>query len=102
MAFKKTVENFVCEHCGHENIGSGFTNHCEKCLWSKHVDVDPGDREEKCGGMMEPVEVGVKNSEYRILNRCQKCGFGRWAPLLPNDDYAVALAIAKKRGDTLQ
>ena len=51
---------------------------------------------------MEPVEVGVKNSEYRILNRCQKCGFGRWAPLLPNDDYAVALAIAKKRGDTLQ
>ena len=24
--------------------GNGYTNHCPKCLWSKHVDINPGDR----------------------------------------------------------
>ena len=99
MTFKKTVENFVCQHCGHENIGSGFTNHCEKCLWSKHVDVDPGDREATCGGMMEVIEYGIRNKEYRIKHKCNKCGFERWAPVLPHDNFEALLVISKKQAD---
>lgn len=102
MAFKKTVENFVCEKCGHSNVGNGFTDHCSKCLWSKHVDINPGDRKEKCGGMMEPVETGEKNGEFRVKNKCQKCGFERWSKILPDDNFEIATAVAKKRGDILQ
>lgn len=102
MSFKKTVENFVCEHCGRDNVGTGFTNHCEQCLWSKHVDVDPGDRKAACGGMMEPIDIEVKNSEYRIVNRCQTCGFKRPSPILPNDNFEVAVAMQKKKGDQLR
>jgi hypothetical protein len=104
MSFKKTVENFICEHCGHENIGSGFTDHCEKCLWSKHVDIDPGDRAESCAGMMEPVEIQARSSkhEIRIKNKCLVCGFERWAPLLASDDFEQVLLISKKNEDSLR
>lgn len=101
MTFKKKVENFTCEHCGHHNIGDGFTDHCEKCLWSKHVDIDPGDRKEPCQGLMEPWDVEKRGKIYRIISRCQKCGFLRPSPILPNDDFNVALHIRKKRGDSL-
>ena len=53
-SFQRRIENFVCEHCGEKVIGDGYTNHCPKCLWSKHVDVNPGDRMAHCGGMMKP------------------------------------------------
>ncbi|MBR6751902.1 MAG: RNHCP domain-containing protein, partial [Alphaproteobacteria bacterium] len=42
--FVKRVENFTCAHCGAEVFGNGYTNHCPKCLWSRHVDNNPGDR----------------------------------------------------------
>ena len=55
--FTKRVEDFICEKCGTKNVGTGFTNHCFKCLWSKHVDINPGDRAESCQGMMEPFKI---------------------------------------------
>lgn len=97
MSFKKTIENFKCEHCSHENVGSGFTDHCKKCLWSKHVDVDPGDREATCWGMMKPIESEVKSAKNRIKNKCLKCGFERFAPILTGDNFDEVLAINKKR-----
>lgn len=72
--FKKQREDFVCENCGQKVIGNGFTNHCPLCLWSKHVDIFPGDRQEVCGGMMEPQAAIYKNSEWRIIHRCRRCG----------------------------
>jgi hypothetical protein len=93
MTFKKTKENFICEHCREGNIGNGFTNHCKKCLWSKHVDIDPGDRLAICGGMMEPVEIGMTNKEYRILHQCVKCGFDRASAVNPDDNFDKVLKI---------
>jgi hypothetical protein len=51
--FQKTVEDFVCEHCGHPVAGNGYTNHCSQCLWSKHVDDNSG--------------ICVESSFYKIL-----------------------------------
>ena len=102
MSFTKTIENFICEHCGHKNTGSGFTDHCERCLWSKHVDIDPGDRAQSCGGMMEPVETETKNTGLRLKNKCVKCGFERWAPLLSQDNFDAVLAVSKKMEDLLR
>jgi len=94
MTFKRTKEDFVCENCKHQNIGNGFTDHCEKCLWSKHVDMDPGDRAEGCRGMMKPIETRLVGKELRVRNKCVACRFERWAPILSNDDSDTALALS--------
>ena len=52
-------DTFTCKVCGRlctpENAGSDHRNHCPNCLSSLHVDIEPGDRESDCGGIMEPV-----------------------------------------------
>jgi hypothetical protein len=96
MAFKRTKEDFVCERCGFNVAGSGYTNHCPKCLWSKHVDVDPGDRAETCGGMMEPVAVEGTVARYRLVHRCKKCRVERRVDVSPSDDTETLLALAGK------
>ena len=92
--FQKTVEDFVCEHCGAAVSGNGYTNHCPKCLWSKHVDKNPGDRAETCGGMMEPVSVSKKAEEYVLLQRCGVCGFERKNKMEKGDNFEVLLPIS--------
>lgn len=72
--FQRKPEDFICEKCGFVNVGDGYTNHCRECLWSKHVDINPGDRAEKCCGLMEPVELQNSGDVFYILHRCIKCG----------------------------
>ena len=73
--FQRRIEDFICEKCGKKVKGKGYTDHCPECLWSKHVDINPGDRKSKCGGSMEPISVEVKNDKYIIYYHCIKCGF---------------------------
>jgi len=73
--FQKRTEDFMCEYCGVAVMGSGYTNHCPRCLWSKHVDVNPGDRAQSCGGMMEPSRIESRSGEFTIIHQCRKCGF---------------------------
>jgi hypothetical protein len=77
LTFIKNTENFICEHCNAEVIGNGYTNHCPKCLWSKHVDVNPGDRASICGGMMEPISLVQEKGEFILTNKCEKCGYSK-------------------------
>lgn len=74
--FKRVVENFVCENCGENVIGDGYTDHCPKCLWGKHVDLEiPGDRESDCKGLMKPIEAKLQTSNFKftIKYKCTKC-----------------------------
>ncbi len=97
--FKKKIEDFICEYCGKKNTGSGFTNHCSQCLWSKHVDIDPGDREGNCGGLMEPIDVEKHGNDYRIVHKCLKCGFLRPNPVTKQDDFNAVLAVSQKAAE---
>jgi hypothetical protein len=74
MAFIKKEEKFVCGRCGKSVQGDGYTNHCPECLWSRHVDNDPGDRKNTCRGMMEPVGADQKSGEMVLIHRCTLCG----------------------------
>lgn len=74
MVFIKKQENFICENCGKKVIGDGYTNHCPKCLWSKHMDIDPGDRASNCKSMMKPISVNVAGGKFSITHQCVKCG----------------------------
>lgn len=94
--FTKKVENFICENCGKSVIGNGYTNHCPFCLYSKHVDINPGDRSCACGGLMKPIEIQQKNGEFVILHKCIKCGFERKNKVQENDDINKIIEISKK------
>ena len=94
--FTKTEENFVCENCGTVVNGNGYTNHCPSCLFSKHVDVNPGDRQCECKGLMEPIDVLQKKGEYVIVHKCSKCGFERRNKFSENDSFNSLLEIIKK------
>ena len=94
--FQKKQEDFVCEHCGKDVKGNGFTNHCPQCLWSKHVDTHPGDRAAGCGGMMEPINVIHETKEYHLIHKCLKCGHEKKNKVSPEDDFEKVVAISKK------
>lgn len=75
--FTKIDEEFICENCGEEvkPLVYSCRNHCPKCLHSKHVDVNPGDRAEECHGDLEPIGVELDSKKgYVIIFRCKKCG----------------------------
>lgn len=95
--FQRTKENFSCENCGFTVNGTGYTNHCPQCLWSKHVDVNPGDRAAECQGLMPPVSVETKKGDYRILHRCVTCGHERWNKAAKEDEFEVILQIAAEK-----
>ena len=84
--FIKKIEDFRCENCGHQVKGNGYTNHCPKCLWSKHVDINPGDRQNECGGVMEPEEAFFQNGNWFVMHKCQKCGDQKKIKLKENDN----------------
>ena len=92
--FTKTTENFTCAHCGADVLGNGYTNHCPKCLWSRHVDNNPGDRQSDCGGMMRPISVEQKNSKFVITHQCEKCGKVIKQHTSENDDIDTIIAIS--------
>ena len=83
--FTRTIEDFICEGCEALVTGNGYTNHCPKCLWSKHVDINPGDRSAHCGGMMKPIKVELKHGVPQLLHRCIKCGLTRRQSADPAD-----------------
>ena len=69
---------FTCHHCGCEVlplVSGGFRSHCPECLWSRHVDVLPGDRSSSCGGLMPPVSVERVHDTWYAVHRCEDCGF---------------------------
>jgi len=92
--FIRKKEDFVCEHCGAEVSGNGYTNHCPKCLWSRHVDIFPGDRASDCGGMMRPVDVEMKRKKYVITHRCEECGYEKRNEAAEEDDFDQLLWFA--------
>ena len=75
--FTKNDNSFVCEHCGREvqPLGYSSRNHCPFCLWSKHLDINPGDRASECQGLMEPISAEPDPKKgYVIIHKCTKCG----------------------------
>ena len=78
MSRRKENTGFICENCGREVLpvtDGSYRNHCPFCLYSKHVDVVLGDREERCGGLMKPVGLIYKSGKgFQLVHRCLKCG----------------------------
>lgn len=86
--FTKINESFPCANCGFVVPVSASTcrDHCPKCLFSLHVDVNPGDRAANCGGLLKPVGYDSHSKKgYMILYVCEKCGEKRTTRFLESD-----------------
>ena len=93
--FQRNIEDFICEHCGASVIGNGYTNHCPRCLWSKHVDSYPGDRAEECGGPMEPVRAEKSRHDWTLFHKCLKCHEIRKVKINLNDNFEKLIEVAE-------
>ncbi len=93
--FKKVIENFKCENCGKFVKGDGYTNHCPKCLWSKHVDIEPGDRRSHCEGLMRPKDYSYTSSDKWLIHKCVVCGLEKKNKLSERDDINILIKMFK-------
>ena len=73
--FNMIDENFICENCNQEVKKLNYTarDHCPNCLYSKHLDINPGDRLNECQGLMKPIGIEKYKDTYKIIYKCLKC-----------------------------
>jgi hypothetical protein len=95
--FQRKIEDFTCGNCGAKVKGNGYTNHCPVCLWSKHVDINPGDRAAECGGLMKPIDIELKKGQYTIVQKCQKCGHIRKNKVAKEDSMDKVAEISHNK-----
>ena len=73
--FNMIDEEFICENCHARVSKLGYTarDHCNFCLYSKHVDIMPGDRKNTCQGLLIPIGIEKFKDTYKIIYQCDKC-----------------------------
>ena len=96
--FKVIDEEFVCENCGKKvpKLGYSCRNHCPFCLYSKHVDIEPGDRAQSCHGLLEPIGIEKNKKGYIIIFKCKKCGEIRKNKIAEDDDMDKIIELSAK------
>lgn len=94
--FERKVEDFTCDNCETFVVGNGYTDHCPNCLYSKHVDINPGDRKNSCHGIMKPIAAEVRKDDYKIHYECEKCGEKHKVKSAPEDNFDVIIELIKK------
>lgn len=97
--FLKNDKGFVCKNCG-ANVGKlSYTSrdHCNKCLYSLHVDITPGDRANSCLGLLVPINVLQTSKKGKVIvYRCSKCGTEVKNIVADDDDINEIYNIVKK------
>ena len=97
--FNMIDEEFICENCLKKvnKLEYSARDHCPFCLYSKHVDINPGDRANKCNGMLMPIEIEKFKNTYKIIYKCEKCGLQHKNVMATDDniDKIIELSIKK-------
>lgn len=73
--FTKNDDSFICENCNKEvkELNYSSRDHCNYCLYSKHVDINPGDRQNTCRGLLKPIGIEKYKDTYKIIYECERC-----------------------------
>lgn len=96
--FTEIDEEFICENCGNKvpKLGYSCRNHCPCCLHSKHIDINPGDRAEKCGGILVPIGVELNSKKgYIIIFKCKKCGTIKRNKAAEDDNMEMIIKLTR-------
>lgn len=96
--FNMIDENFTCEKCGKnvDKLNYSARDHCPFCLYSKHVDINPGDRQNTCKGMLKPIDIEKYKDTFKIIYECEKCGIIHKNIMAKDDDMNVIIEISKR------
>ncbi len=99
--FTHNNDEFVCEVCGAKNPPAVKTcrNHCYKCLCSKHVDINPGDRAATCHGVLNPIGIDLKGDGTmdRIVFKCKTCNQVSRNKIAEDDDRDALFEVFGKQ-----
>lgn len=95
--FNEIDEGFICENCQKKVEPTGYTSrdHCPYCLYSKHVDINPGDRKNECCGLLKPIGIEKFKDTYKIIYRCEKCHQEHKNIIAKDDDMTEIIKISQ-------
>ena len=93
--FTEIDEEFICENCNRNVPKLNYTarDHCPFCLYSKHVDINPGDRSNKCQGLLKPIGIEKYKNTYKIIYKCSKCGQLHKNIIATDDDFDIIIKL---------
>ncbi len=96
--FNMLDEGFICINCGKkvEKLNYTARDHCNYCLYSVHVDINPGDRKNECKGLLIPIDIEKFKNTYKIIYRCEKCGQIHKNIMAADDDMNKIIEISTK------
>ena len=94
--FTMIDEMFICENCGCNVPALNYTarDHCPNCLYSKHVDIMPGDRLNACKGLLAPIGIEKYKNTYKIIYKCLKCGQIHKNIMANDDNYDLIIKLS--------
>ena len=90
-------ENFTCENCYKQVEKLNYTarDHCPYCLYSKHLDINPGDRLNNCKGLLKPISIEKFKNTYKIIYKCEKCKKTHKNIMAIDDNYDKIIELSK-------
>jgi Zn finger protein HypA/HybF involved in hydrogenase expression len=96
--FTMRDEEFICENCGQLVNPLGYTarDHCPHCLYSKHVDIMPGDRQNPCKGLLKPIGIEKFKDTYKILYKCESCNELHKNIMANDDNMDLIIELSKE------
>ena len=94
--FTMIDEEFVCDNCNKivNKLDYSARDHCPFCLYSKHVDINPGDRLNPCKGLLEPIGIEKYKNTYKILYKCTKCHKLHKNVMANDDNYDLIIKLS--------
>lgn len=97
--FTMRDEKFTCENCQKQVLPLGYTarDHCPHCLYSKHVDIMPGDRQNQCKGLLKPIDIEKFKDSYKIIYKCKKCNQLHKNIIAKDDDMNTIIKISTQK-----
>lgn len=92
-------ESFICNNCGYqvEPLQYSSRDHCPKCLYSIHIDINPGDRLNPCLGNLVPIEIEKFKDTYKIIYKCSKCKEIHKNIMARDDDMNRIIELSSKQ-----
>lgn len=90
-------ESFRCENCLKNVDILGYTSrdHCPHCLYSKHVDIMPGDRKNQCQGLLKPIGIEKFKDTFKIIYKCEKCHQTHKNIMAKDDNMDIIIELSK-------
>lgn len=94
--FNMIDEPFICEACHTEvkELKYSARDHCNNCLYSKHVDIMPGDRLNTCHGLLKPIGIEKYKNTYKIIYKCEKCHQIHKNIMAEDDNYDLIIKLS--------